>query len=218
MKMLLGDSWVDRDERIDVIHPFDGSTVDTVPKATLDDVATALAAAERGAAAMRALTGYQRFQIVDRVADLMRENAEDLARTITLEEGKILAEDIINESDSSVILECGEILTEGFCRELAEDKAKQQVDGKDRTLLYIDEDADALINNTLREDLSKNHEDALIRPHQPLRECLVGHGARAGGAPRARLRAGGLQESQRVPHPLRGDLRAHCSGRLSRLD
>ena len=92
MKMLLGDSWVDRDERIDVIHPFDGSTVDTVPKATLDDVATALAAAERGAAAMRALTGYQRFQIVDRVADLMRENAEDLARTITLEEGKILAE------------------------------------------------------------------------------------------------------------------------------
>ena len=83
--------------------------------------------------------------------------------------GKILAEDIINESDSSVILECGEILTEGFCRELAEDKAKQQVDGKDRTLLYIDEDADALIINTLREDLSKNHEDALIRIYQRLR-------------------------------------------------
>ena len=77
--------------------------------------------------------------------------------------GKILAEDIINEGDSSVILECGEILTEGFCRELVEDKAKLLVDGKERTLRWIDEAADPLMINTLREDLSKNHEDALIR-------------------------------------------------------
>jgi acyl-CoA reductase-like NAD-dependent aldehyde dehydrogenase len=92
MKMLLGANWVDRDERIAVLHPFDNSTVDSVPRATVADVETAIVAAQRGAVAMRRLTGYQRFEILDRVADLMRSHADDLARTISLEEGKILAE------------------------------------------------------------------------------------------------------------------------------
>ena len=92
MKMLLGGNWVDRAEKIEVLNPFDGSVVDTVPQSSLADVDEALAAAERGARVMRDLTGYQRYEILMKVADLMRERADDLARTITLEEGKILAE------------------------------------------------------------------------------------------------------------------------------
>ena len=92
MKMLLGGNWVDRAEKIEVLNPFDGSVVDTVPHSSLADVEEALAAAERGARVMRDLTGYQRYEILMKVADLMRERADDLARTITLEEGKILAE------------------------------------------------------------------------------------------------------------------------------
>ena len=92
MKMLLGGNWVDRAEKIEVLNPFDGSVVDTVPQSSLADVEEALAAAERGARVMRDLTGYQRYEILMKVADLMRERADDLARTITLEEGKILAE------------------------------------------------------------------------------------------------------------------------------
>ena len=75
-----------------MLNPFDGSVVDTVPHSSLADVEEALAAAERGARVMRDLTGYQRYEILMKVADLMRERADDLARTITLEEGKILAE------------------------------------------------------------------------------------------------------------------------------
>jgi len=104
MKMLLGDRWVDRDQRIDVIHPFDNSMVDAVPRASVDDVRTAITAAQRGAVAMRKLTGYQRFEILDRVADLMRDHAEDLARTITLEEGKILAEGRIEVDRATEII------------------------------------------------------------------------------------------------------------------
>ena len=90
MKMLLGGKWVDRDDKIEVRNPFDGSVVDTVPRSDLSDVEEALATAERGAAVMRGLTGYERYEILMKVADLMRERADDLARTITLEEGKIL--------------------------------------------------------------------------------------------------------------------------------
>ena len=92
MKMLLGGNWVDRADKIEVLNPFDGSVVDTVPQSSLADVEEALATAERGARVMADLTGYQRYELLMKVADLMRERADDLARTITLEEGKILAE------------------------------------------------------------------------------------------------------------------------------
>ena len=34
MKMHVGGAWVDAAETIDVLNPFDGSVVDTVPRAT----------------------------------------------------------------------------------------------------------------------------------------------------------------------------------------
>ena len=104
MKMLLGGTWVDKSEKIEVLNPFDGSVVDTVPRSDLDDVETALATAERGARAMRGLTGYQRYEILNRVANLMRERVDDLARTITLEEGKILAEAQIEATRAAEII------------------------------------------------------------------------------------------------------------------
>lgn len=92
MKMYIGGEWVDRDEKIDVINPYDNSVVDTVPRGTLNDMEVAIASAERGAAVMSKLSGYERFQILRKAADLMEERNEDLGRTITMEEGKIIAE------------------------------------------------------------------------------------------------------------------------------
>lgn len=92
MRMLLGGAWVDRRNKIEVINPFDGSLVDTVPQSSLSDVEQALVTAERGARAMRELTGYQRYEILHKVADLLCLRMDDLARTITSEEGKILGE------------------------------------------------------------------------------------------------------------------------------
>lgn len=92
MKMLLGGKWVDREAKIEVKNPFDGSVVDTVPSSNLNDVEEALATAERGSEIMRKLTGYQRYEILQKVADLMRDQSDELSRIITLEEGKIIAE------------------------------------------------------------------------------------------------------------------------------
>ncbi|MCZ6633581.1 MAG: aldehyde dehydrogenase family protein [bacterium] len=94
MKMHIGGQWVDKDEKIDVINPYDGSVVDTVPRGDANDVETVLAAAVRGAEVMAALSGYERYKILHRAAELMEERLEDLGRTITLEEGKTITEGV----------------------------------------------------------------------------------------------------------------------------
>lgn len=104
MKMFVGGEWVDKRQTIPVINPYDGSTVDTIPKADKDDVERALATAVRGAQTMRRLSGYQRSQILRKAADLLTQRTEEFARTITMEEGKILAEARFEVSRAAEIL------------------------------------------------------------------------------------------------------------------
>ena len=104
MKMYIGGQWVDKSEKIEVLHPFDGSVVDTIPRGDAADVELALATAERGAKVMAKLTGYERYEILHKAADLMLERNEDLARTITMEEGKIIAEGRIEASRAVEII------------------------------------------------------------------------------------------------------------------
>ena len=92
MKMYLAGEWVDRDEKIDVVNPFNGQVFDTVPRGSVEDVQTAIASAERGAKVMASMSGYQRYEILTRAVGLMRERVDDLGRTITMEEGKIIGE------------------------------------------------------------------------------------------------------------------------------
>ena len=92
MKFYVAGEWIDKADMIDVRNPYDGSVIDTVPKADADDVERALAAAVEGARTMRNLTGYQRYQILQRAAQLMAERQDKLGRLISTEEGKVLAE------------------------------------------------------------------------------------------------------------------------------
>ena len=73
MQMHVGGEWVDKSNKIDVLSPFDGSVVDTVPKGDANDVETAIRTAERGAKIMAEMTGYERYEILRKVADLMVE-------------------------------------------------------------------------------------------------------------------------------------------------
>jgi len=92
MKMYISGKWVEKAETMPVLNPFDQSVIDTVPKANASDVDLAIASAVRGAEAMRKLTSYERYSILRKTADLLAESAEDLARTITMEEGKVISE------------------------------------------------------------------------------------------------------------------------------
>ena len=53
---------------------------------------------------MRMLTGYQRYEVLRKVADLMVDRPDDLAHTITAEEGRIIAESRIEASRSKEII------------------------------------------------------------------------------------------------------------------
>jgi glyceraldehyde-3-phosphate dehydrogenase (NADP+) len=100
MQMLIAGKWVDSSSResIAVLNPYDNSEIDTVPRAASSDINRALAFAHEGAKHLRKIPGYERYQMLMKAARLMEERAEDLARTITLEEGKIIAESRIEVS------------------------------------------------------------------------------------------------------------------------
>ena len=92
MKMYIAGQWVDSPHMLPVKAPYSGQVVDCVPDATSQQIEQALAAAEKGAAAMAQLTAYERSQIMLHAADLLQASVEEFAQTISLEEGKPLVE------------------------------------------------------------------------------------------------------------------------------
>jgi acyl-CoA reductase-like NAD-dependent aldehyde dehydrogenase len=104
MKMFVAGEWAEAADSIDVVNPYDGSVVDVVPAGSARDVDRALAGLVHGAARMRKLSGFERGQILEKAARLMRERLEDLARTISLEEGKILAESRVEASRAADVI------------------------------------------------------------------------------------------------------------------
>ncbi len=48
MKMIIGGEWVEKKEKIDVINPYAGKVIDTVPRGTAEYVDRAVAAAVEG--------------------------------------------------------------------------------------------------------------------------------------------------------------------------
>ena len=92
MRMYLSESWQDRPQKIEVLNPYDSTVVDIVPRADATDVEQALRSAAEGSRKMRQTSGYDRYVLLKCAAELMGKRVEELARTITLEEGKIIAE------------------------------------------------------------------------------------------------------------------------------
>jgi acyl-CoA reductase-like NAD-dependent aldehyde dehydrogenase len=92
MRMYVAGEWRSADREDEIRSPWSGEVVDTVPRASAADAERAVAAAVQGALAMRRLTAYDRQQILNRAADLLEDACEDVARTISLEEGKPLSE------------------------------------------------------------------------------------------------------------------------------
>ncbi|HEX5391852.1 MAG TPA: NAD-dependent succinate-semialdehyde dehydrogenase [Rhodocyclaceae bacterium] len=86
--------WVGADsgETIAVTNPATGETIATVPRCGADETRRAIAAADAALPAWRALKAIDRSRILRRWYDLMIEHQDDLARIMTLEQGKPLAE------------------------------------------------------------------------------------------------------------------------------
>ena len=93
-RAFVGGIWCDAEDgrRLAVTNPADGALIGTVPEMGGRETEAAIAAAERAFPAWRALAAMQRGAILRRWAELMLRHKADLARIMTLEQGKPLAE------------------------------------------------------------------------------------------------------------------------------
>ncbi|HVD65561.1 MAG TPA: aldehyde dehydrogenase family protein [Gaiellaceae bacterium] len=85
-KLLLDGEWIDTGEWQDVNSPYSGEPVARVARSGAEHARRALDAAERAMASP--LPAHERAAILDRVAALLKERHEEVARTISAEAGK----------------------------------------------------------------------------------------------------------------------------------
>ncbi len=86
--------WADADSGavIEVTNPATGEVLGTIPRMGTAETRRAIEAAEKAWPAWRGLLAKERANILRKWYDLILENQEDLARLMTLEQGKPLAE------------------------------------------------------------------------------------------------------------------------------
>lgn len=94
MKMIINGEFTDASsgEVIEVINPYDGSLVDTVPAATEEDVERAIDCAIAAQKKWKNVSVYKRVELVKAFLNLVDKNREDLAKTLSLESGKNITE------------------------------------------------------------------------------------------------------------------------------
>jgi succinate-semialdehyde dehydrogenase/glutarate-semialdehyde dehydrogenase len=91
--LFINGSWIhDRPAWAEIRNPSDERVIGHSPRATDADIARALDAAARGFLVWRSTPPEERVRIIQRAVSLLRERTEQIARIITLEHGKPLAE------------------------------------------------------------------------------------------------------------------------------
>ena len=90
----LGGQWVDADsgKTLEVKNPATGALIGTVPNMGAEETRRAIDVAQKAFQKWRRVPAKERAQILRRWFDLMMQHQEDLARLMTLEQGKPLAE------------------------------------------------------------------------------------------------------------------------------
>ena len=76
----------------EVMNPAKNTPLATLGYAGRPDLDKAIKAAEKGFATWRKVSAFERSGILRKAANLVRERADEIARVLTLEQGKVLAE------------------------------------------------------------------------------------------------------------------------------
>jgi len=132
--MLIGGAWVESESgaRFAAESPATGETIGTVPEGTRDDAQRAIAAANEAWRPWAASSAFARAAALERVADLVEERRERLARTLTLDQGKPLVAESYDEVNELA----------GYFRQAAAEATRAEgslppsVDASKRVLVY----------------------------------------------------------------------------------
>lgn len=93
-QLLIDNQWVPAasGKTLDVLNPATGQPIGKVACASTTDLDRALAAAQRGFDTWKKVPAHERAKLMRRAANLLRERADGIARLLTQEQGKPLAE------------------------------------------------------------------------------------------------------------------------------
>jgi acyl-CoA reductase-like NAD-dependent aldehyde dehydrogenase len=89
-KLLINGEWVGGGTLLEVTNKYNGKVIGTLPAASSEMLDAAIAAAERAEDVMAEMPAHKRADILLRTAALIRERADDLAKTIAAEAGKAM--------------------------------------------------------------------------------------------------------------------------------
>lgn len=81
-------------EQIAVINPFDDSMIASVPNLSVEEVTTAVEYSHTAQQLWAKKTAFERSELLQRWADLIDENKQDLAKLMTAEQGKPIKESL----------------------------------------------------------------------------------------------------------------------------
>jgi acyl-CoA reductase-like NAD-dependent aldehyde dehydrogenase len=90
LRMYIGGRWVDSAgaKRFEARSPATGQVIGTLPEGTREDAQRAIDAAQKGKALLAGMSTWERSKLCDRVADVLERRKEELARLLSLEQGK----------------------------------------------------------------------------------------------------------------------------------
>lgn len=133
-RMYVAGEWNDgvSDARIEATSPATGEAIGTVPEGTREDVGRAITAANEASLNWAALSAFERAAAMERVAEIIEERREDLARTLTLDQGKPLEAEAYGEVDE--LMEYFELAAADATR--LEGGMPPSTDANKRVLLY----------------------------------------------------------------------------------
>ncbi len=87
-ELWINGEWLPGETSVVIKSPFDGASIGEVAVASRAQVSLAVEAAERAKPAMRALSAYERGEILDKVADLFTEHRNEAAAILSAEAAK----------------------------------------------------------------------------------------------------------------------------------
>ena len=103
--MVVGGAWTESESgaRFEATSPATGESLGTLPEGTREDARRAIAAANAARRDWAARSAFERAAAMNRIADLIEERRDDLARTLTLDQGKPLQAEAYGEVEELVV-------------------------------------------------------------------------------------------------------------------
>jgi len=93
-QLLIGGQWrpASTGRAEPVVNPATGQVIGSFAYASLDDLEDAAAAVQRGFTAWRRVSAFDRYKVMRKAAQLLRDRVDAIAPLMTMEQGKVLAE------------------------------------------------------------------------------------------------------------------------------